>query len=86
MYATQAIPCPNCGSQAQRSYFTSKETDCNSCPSNQVIQTECPVCDYLMVMCSVNGAVVEAHAPGTSAKELNLLEPVAAGNHHLVRL
>lgn len=67
MHVTQTVRCPNCGSSAQRRYFTSEEAAYSSCPSNQVIQTECPVCDYLMVICSLSGRVVEAQAPGTSA-------------------
>lgn len=68
MYAThfQKVRCPNCGSSAQRRYFHSEETTHRSCPGNQFIQTECLACDYLMVMCSLNGNVVEAYAPGTS--------------------
>ena len=63
----QSVRCPNCGSQAKRTYFQS-ESDCtNSCPNNQYIQTECSVCDYLMVLCSGNGNVVEAHAPGIAS-------------------
>jgi hypothetical protein len=60
----QTVRCPNCGSEAQRRYFKSKEATYSSCSGNQVIQTECNQCDYLMVMCSLNGNVVEAYAPG----------------------
>ncbi len=69
MYTThfQTVRCPNCGSSAQRRYFNSFEATYRSCQGNQVIQTECRACDYLMVMCSLNGSVVEAHAPGTPA-------------------
>ena len=65
MNMNQIIRCPNCGSQAERRYFTSKEAIYNSCPNHQVLQTECPVCDYLMVMCSCNARIIEAHAPST---------------------
>ncbi|MGK7903356.1 MAG: replication restart DNA helicase PriA [Hormoscilla sp.] len=54
MQITQAIRCPNCGSHAERNYLT----------SNRQTRTECPVCDYLMITCSVTGKVVEAYAPG----------------------
>ena len=71
----QIVRCPNCGSKAERNYFTSKETIYHACPDNQVIQTECAVCDYLMVMCSLDGSVVEAQAPGTwipaNSKQVN---------------
>jgi hypothetical protein len=32
----------------------------------QVIETSCPVCDYLLVSCSRTGNVLEAYAPGLS--------------------
>jgi|GEM_PF-1371522 len=67
MQTNQVVRCPNCGSFAERRYFNSTEANYGSCPGNQVTQTECPVCDYLMVMCSLNGNVLEAYAPGISA-------------------
>jgi protein-tyrosine-phosphatase len=70
MNINQIIRCPNCGNQAERRYFTSNEAIYNSCPNHQVLQTECPVCDYLMVMCSRNARVIEAHAPGASSHGL----------------
>jgi len=50
----QAIYCPNCGSPAERQYIH----------VHQLIQTQCPTCDYFMVTCSHTGKVIEAHAPG----------------------
>ena len=64
--AQQIVRCPNCGSEALRRHFSSEEAAYRPCPSHQVIQTECDSCDYLMVMCSRNGAVVEAQFPGTA--------------------
>jgi len=58
------IRCPNCGSLAQRHLFDEGESICQSCPDQQVSQTECPSCDYLLVMCWKNGKVLEAYAPG----------------------
>lgn len=66
MNRTFEVPCPNCGGSATRSYFTSQESKYNTCPQNQVIQVECSQCDYLMVMCSVSGNVVEAYPSSTS--------------------
>lgn len=66
MPTAQIVRCPNCGSQAERRYFTSEAAIYRTCPSNQIIQTECSVCDYLMVMCSHNASIVEVHAPGIS--------------------
>ncbi|MGK7874497.1 MAG: hypothetical protein AB4426_14675 [Xenococcaceae cyanobacterium] len=81
MHTTQTVRCSNCGSEAERRYFTSDEATHSSCPSNQVIQTECPVCDYLMVMCSLSGSVIEAYAPGTpvltNSRDSNPLNPIS---------
>jgi hypothetical protein len=51
------ICCPNCGSCAERHFLT----------SDQLIRTQCPSCDYLMITCSETGKVVEAYAPGIYA-------------------
>jgi hypothetical protein len=63
MEEKMAIRCPNCGNLAQRLL-----SDClpigRKCPTNLVIQTECPVCDYFAVMYSQNGKTIEAYAPG----------------------
>ncbi len=67
----QKIRCPNCGSKAVRRYFTSNEAAYRNCPNKQVIYTECPVCDYLMVMCSLSGSVLEAQFSGTSCVSRN---------------
>ena len=74
MSKSQIIRCPNCGNSARRYFFTSQDPSYKSCPNNQVMQTECAACDYLMVMCTRNANIVEAHAPGTivsnSSKQL----------------
>ncbi len=57
MRVTQKVHCPNCGSQAERHYFL----------NTQIVQTQCSVCDYLMINCSKTGKVVEAYAPGIYA-------------------
>ena len=66
MNRTFKVPCPNCGGAATRSYFTSQEAKYENCPKNQVIQVECSDCDYLMIMCSASGSVVEAYDSSTS--------------------
>lgn len=66
MNTIQTVHCPNCGSLAERRFFDSDSPVCQACPDHQVAQTECPVCDYLMVMCWSNGNVLEAYAPGRS--------------------
>jgi hypothetical protein len=51
------ICCSNCGSdRAERHYIADLE----------LIRSQCPVCDYLMVTCAATGRVVEAYAPGIS--------------------
>ena len=65
----QRFPCPNCGANAIRRYFTDKKTISSSCPNQQVMQTECPVCDYLMTTCYLNGNVLEAHLGNSSVIE-----------------
>ncbi len=51
------IHCPNCGSHAERHYLT----------GDQLIRTQCPSCDYLMITCAQTGKVIEAYAPGIFA-------------------
>lgn len=74
MDKTYTVPCSNCGALAVRTHSISRATKWSSCPENQVIQTECPSCDYLMVICSQSGNVIEAHASSTSVftREQNL--------------
>lgn len=55
------VSCPNCGAQAERICIKKDST-------NQIIQTSCPHCDYLMVNCIRTGKVLEAYAPGLIAK------------------
>jgi predicted RNA-binding Zn-ribbon protein involved in translation (DUF1610 family) len=64
------VHCPNCGGLAERHYQV----------SSHVVRTQCPECDYLMVMNAQSGQVIEAYAPGLyiqgftsiGAPELNL--------------
>lgn len=53
----EAIYCPNCGKGAERHYLSDR----------QLIQVQCPHCDYLMVTCATTGNVREAYAPGIAA-------------------
>ena len=57
MQTVQKIRCPNCGSPGER-YYNSH---------NHVTQTQCPICDYLMISCRRTGRVIEAYAPGINA-------------------
>ncbi|GAB4535542.1 MAG: hypothetical protein Tsb0014_22590 [Pleurocapsa sp.] len=72
MEITYVVSCSNCGNLATRRYFTSNEVNHSQCPKGRVIQTECPVCDYLMVMCSLSGNVIEAYDSSTSAMTQNI--------------
>ncbi|MGK7927396.1 MAG: replication restart DNA helicase PriA [Spirulina sp.] len=58
MSKIEKVRCPNCGSHAERHYLL----------KHQIVQTQCPVCDYLMVNCSRTGSVVEAYAPGITMR------------------
>lgn len=52
----QMVRCPNCGSPAAR-YYEAFQT-----------QTQCSACDYYMVLCAHTCSVLEAYAPGISAR------------------
>jgi ribosomal protein S27AE len=54
MQTVLSIRCPNCGSMAERHYLDGAN----------LTRTQCSHCDYLMIMCSVTGKVIEAYAPG----------------------
>lgn len=60
MSAVQIVRCPNCGSFAERQVLSDRRV----ANAEQVVQTACPVCDYLMVMGLSTGRVIEAHSPG----------------------
>lgn len=59
MLNRQMVNCPNCGSLAERIYSRIGH-----------IQTECLVCDYLMVMYAKTGKVIECCAPGIYPERL----------------
>jgi endogenous inhibitor of DNA gyrase (YacG/DUF329 family) len=66
------IPCPNCGGAANRRYSLGNEAIYERCQGDRIIQTECPECDYLLVMCSLSGSVIEACPSSTSPKTRHL--------------
>ncbi|AFY75911.1 MAG: hypothetical protein IGR93_17200 [Hydrococcus sp. C42_A2020_068] len=66
MTKTLQVRCPNCGSPAKRFYFL----------NNQITETSCPVCDYLMVNCSVTGKVLESYAPGIAVMDASRCTPI----------
>ena len=63
MQNAQIVRCPNCGSLAKRQLLGDRPVAANEL----VLQTACPVCDYLMVMSWPTGRVIEAYAPGQSS-------------------
>jgi hypothetical protein len=50
----ESIRCPNCGSIAERHHLSYLAQ----------IKTQCEACDYLLVMCTRSGHVLESYAPG----------------------
>ncbi|OLP19490.1 replication restart DNA helicase PriA [Leptolyngbya sp. 'hensonii'] len=67
MKTVETVRCSNCGSLAERHYLS----------SSNVVRTQCEVCDYLMITCSLTGRVLESYAPGTGMLKLRQLYPVA---------
>lgn len=57
----QIVHCPNCGCLAERNYHS----------TSSHIETQCLVCDYLLVMCANTGRVIEFYAPGIYPEHLN---------------
>jgi hypothetical protein len=52
------INCSNCGSdRAERHYI----------PDLELVRSQCPACDYLLVTCTATGKVIESYAPGIAA-------------------
>lgn len=49
----QLVCCPNCGKEAERRFY----------PQQDITETTCPTCDYLLINSS-KGDVLEAYAPG----------------------
>lgn len=50
----QIVHCPNCGCLAERNYHS----------LTTYIETQCLVCDYLMIICANTGRVIESYYPG----------------------
>ncbi|MEO0532438.1 MAG: replication restart DNA helicase PriA [Cyanobacteria bacterium P01_A01_bin.123] len=80
MSTVQIVRCPNCGSLAERQLLSDRRVPID----DQVIQTACPVCDYLMVMSVSTGSVIEAYAPGRSSQPSHY-SPIASQPRLLVQ-
>ena len=57
----QIVHCPNCGCLAERNYHR----------LSSHIETQCLVCDYLMVLCGNTGRVIESYSPGIYPDQLS---------------
>ncbi len=53
----QVLPCPNCGSPAERHVILDRD----------LTRTQCATCDYLLIACQKTGRVIESYAPGIEA-------------------
>jgi hypothetical protein len=54
----ESIRCPNCGAIAERHHLAYLAQ----------VKTQCEACDYLLVMCTRSGHVLESYAPGLPAE------------------
>jgi hypothetical protein len=61
MATIQTVRCPNCGCLAERHYLHVLAQ----------VQTQCDACDYFMLVSTLSGKVLEAHAPGTSPESIH---------------
>ncbi len=64
----ESIRCPNCGEIAERHHLSYLGQ----------VKTQCEECDYLLVMCTRSGHVLEAYAPGLPAEPRRSMKPVAS--------
>ncbi|MEM8638592.1 MAG: replication restart DNA helicase PriA [Cyanobacteria bacterium P01_G01_bin.54] len=58
MQKVETIYCPNCGHSAKRLYLLQHE----------IIQTQCPSCDYFLSSCARTGAVLETYGAGIALR------------------
>ncbi len=70
MQTIQIVRCPNCGSPAERHHVSDR------------MHTQCHDCDYLLVLCSRTGRVIEAYAPGIPFEVMPTAKPEAAHKPH----
>lgn len=57
----QIVHCPNCGCLAERNHHS----------LSNYIETQCLVCDYLMVICANTNRVIESYYPGIYPRKLS---------------
>jgi hypothetical protein len=63
----ETVRCPNCGRYGERHHIQ----------ESNIVRTQCPECDYLLVACSLTGKVIECYAPGLSTASVLLHSRVA---------
>ena len=68
----QIIHCPNCGDRAERCHATETNT----------VRTSCHFCDYLLVLCTKTGKVIESYAPGLFPFKMQFEMPSVARRQH----
>ena len=64
----ESIRCPNCGSIAERHHLSYLAQ----------VKTQCEECDYLLVMCTRSGHVLESYAPGLPSEPRSPIKPIAS--------
>ena len=69
----ESIRCPNCGSIAERHHLSYLAQ----------VKTQCEECDYLLVMCTRSGHVLESYAPGLPSEPRSPIKPI--DSHFLSR-
>lgn len=62
----ESIRCPNCGAIAERHHLSYLAQ----------VKTQCEDCDYLLVICTRSGHVLESYAPGLPS-EPRPMKPIA---------
>lgn len=62
----ESIRCPNCGSIAERHHLSYLAQ----------VKTQCEECDYLLVMCTRSGHVLESYAPGLPSEPRSPIKPI----------
>lgn len=66
MNHTYTVRCSDCGSLAIRSHLINVLGANNHSSKSHAIKTECPSCDYLLIICSASGNVIDAHSSTAS--------------------
>lgn len=68
---TQEVSCPNCGGRAIRQCTPPVDSNPKTSPQHLICRTECPSCDYLMMMCVLEGELTQVYSAEMSMMEVN---------------